>query len=155
MAMYQREIANAVTVPVISSALVLLPLIHAALNSCTPVGVITGHSSLLSQRHLGENAKCPLQGMENEPHFREVVIDGAGVPDRTLMSRDLISAAAKLRRDHGDIGAFLLECSNLASCSRELYEAYRIPVFDINDAIRFVYNSLCKPCYCTKTSERS
>lgn len=52
MALYQKEIADSVRVPVVSSSLVLLPMIQQMLGETLKVGVLTGHSLLLQKKHL-------------------------------------------------------------------------------------------------------
>lgn len=152
MVLYQRALANAVRVPVISSSLALLPMIRTVTARQSAIGVITGHSALLGERHLGAagataDTNLTVQGMEEEPHFHEVVIAGRIPQDYGLMRRDLLQAAEKLVDRGEPIGALLLECSNLATFAAELYEAYKIPVYDINQAIRMLRHTAAMPGY--------
>lgn len=143
MGLYQKELAKAVHVPVISSSLVLLPFMRGILPADRKIGILTGHSGLLGEHHLRgagvENRDgIVIQGMENEPHFREAVIEGAAVQNYSRMLKDVLNGVQKLRHACGKtdpLGAVLLECSNLAVFGAEITEKYKVPVFDINTAV--------------------
>jgi len=143
MALYQEEMAARSELPVLSSSLILIPLIWNMLGRSGYIGLITGHSKLLKEHHLknaGVNSDIPLliQGMEGEPHFKDIVIDGNNKLNPELMEKDVLSAVKKLinrsRRDDCKISAILLECSNLATYSKSVYMKTKIPVFDITAA---------------------
>lgn len=149
MALYQSSVADKVRVPVISSSLIMLPLVRRLIASDREIGVITGHSELLGQHHLeaagvGYGDGIVIQGMEEEPHFREVVIDGHGTPHYDTMRQDVLNAVKKLLDRAPSTGAILLECSNLAVFSFDICSVYGIPVFDINSAVRMLHEAVEK-----------
>lgn len=142
MALYQEELSRQVKVPVISSSLVLLPLLRAVLGT-KKIGILTGHSQLLSHRHLeaagaGDDGQIAVMGMEDQPHFCQVVLEGTCPQDYRLMARDVLNAVAALVEREGELGAIVLECSNLTTFAREITRCYGIPVFDVNLAIRML-----------------
>src|SRR4029450_9989674 len=60
---YQREIAGSVKVPVFTSSLLLVPLVHRLLPRGTRVGIMTVNAGSLTQEHLdgaGIGADIPL-----------------------------------------------------------------------------------------------
>ncbi len=141
MALYQRELACSVRVPVVSSSLVLLPLLRTMLGGERKIGLLTGHSQLLTSRHLeaagiGGDANLMIQGMEEEPHFRDVVLEGRRPQDYALMAQDVLHAVGRMVAREPGLGALVLECSNLTTFAWEVEEHYHIPVFDVNLAIR-------------------
>ena len=143
MALYQADLAQSVSVPIISSSLVLLPLAQCLVGKNRKIGIITGHSQLLSTQHLlGANAdpsRLVIQGMEDQPHFRQVVLEGTCPQDYQLMAQDVCNAAKLLLERDETIGAILLECSNLTTFAREISNLYHIPVLDVNLAIQMLY----------------
>lgn len=152
MALYQRELAGATALPVLTSALVLVPLLWSLIGGKGLIGIITGHAAFLQEHHLqaaGITAeiKLAIQGMEAEPHFKETVIEGRGDLDVNLMRRDVLAAAAKLMQKNNEIRAVLLECSNLATYSRYLQEKYRLPVFDLTGAALLLEHAVHAPVY--------
>lgn len=146
MALYQSDLAQSVSVPVISSSLLLLPLAQCLIGKNRKIGIITGHSQLLSTQHLlGANAdpsRLVIQGMEEQPHFRQVVLEGTCPQDYQRMAQDVRNAAKLLLERDETIGAILLECSNLTTFAREISNLYHIPVLDVNLAIQILY--LCR-----------
>ena len=152
MALYQQELASCSCLPVLTSSLVLVPLIWKLVGCRGAIGVITGHGDLLKENHLRSAGIDPeielaIQGMEDEPHFREIVIEGGTNLDVELMRRDVLSAAAKLIRQNKEVGAILLECSNLATYSRTLQDAHGLPVFDITGAALMLEHAVHAPEY--------
>ena len=145
MALYQKEIADSVRVPVVSSSLVLLPMIQQMLGETLKVGVLTGHSLLLQKKHLeavgADIEKLVIQGMETQPHFCRVVIEGEDKQDYNKMLHDVLDAVEQMLHRCDVIGAILLECSNLTTFAREVAEHFDMPVFDVNMAIRMLYRS--------------
>src|SRR5262245_44730222 len=77
---YQHELARAVRVPVFTSSLLLVPLVHRMLPPGARVGIITVSAGTLSREHLaaaGVSADVPLAvvGMETEKEFTHVLLD--------------------------------------------------------------------------------
>lgn len=140
MALYQRELAEGVRVPVLSSSLVLLPLLQ-PLFAGKKVGILTGHSEILKEKHLRaagaktEGGQLAVWGMQTEPHFKAAVIDGTARADYERMKDDVFHAAGRLLSAEPSVGALLLECSNLTVFSGELKQKYGLPVFDVNTGI--------------------
>ena len=151
MALYQKEIADSVRVPVVSSSLVLLPMIQQMLGETLKVGVLTGHSLLLQKKHLeavgADIEKLVIQGMETQPHFCRVVIEGEDKQDYNKMLHDVLDAVEQMLHRCDIIVAILLECSNLTTFAREVAEHFDMPVFDVNMAIRMLYRSRRSDCY--------
>lgn len=152
MALYQEEIAQSVSVPVVSSALVLLPFIRSVISGDRFVGVLTGHSGILGKNHMeGAGAadlkRVVVQGMQEEPHFQKVVIEGSSLQEYNRMKEDVLNGVEKLREQCDDLGAVLLECSNLAVFGREITKEFSVPVFDINSGIMMLWESVNKNFY--------
>lgn len=135
MSLYQQQIAQA-GLPAAASSLCMLPSIWQMVGRQGSIGILTGHSRLLTKAHLlasgwDEGIAVSVQGMEEEAHFREIVIEGGHHLDPELMLRDVLSAADKLREKTPGLSALVIECSNLGTYSRALYERLRVPVLDI------------------------
>ena len=152
MALYQQEMAASSSLPILSSALVLVPLLWNLIGRRGTIGIITGHSSLLHDKHLygagiGPDIKLEIQGMEHEKHFREIIIDGGLDLNVNLMGKDILAATAKLLRKNKEVKVILLECSNLATYSLSLQEEYKLPVFDITGAVLMLKHAIHAPRY--------
>src|SRR5262249_29809329 len=71
---YQRELAAAVSVPVFTSSLLLVPLVHRMLAPGRKVGIMTVNSASLQAEHLagagiGSDIPLAIAGMEGEKEF--------------------------------------------------------------------------------------
>lgn len=143
MVLYQEELSRSVHIPVVSSSLVLLPLLRVMLGAGRQIGVLTGHSKLLGEHHLAaarvrEDWEIVIAGMETQPHFRQAVLERSCAQEYSKMAQDVLRAAEELLERSDNLGAILLECSNLTTFAYEITKRYGIPVFDINLAVRML-----------------
>jgi len=132
----QAALARALTVPVVTSALVLLPLVYALHGARGPIGVLTFDANALGAAHLGVGRGLPLvvQGMERSAHFHRVIADDLESADREAMERDALAAARELAR--AGPAAVVLECTNLSPYRAAIRDALGgVAVFDLHDAI--------------------
>ena len=132
---FQRLIADSLDIPFLSSGLQMVPLLQGFLPSHLKVGLITGHSGLLSNDHLRASGfkleDVQVKGMEDYPEFRRVVLEGAQNMDVKKLRRDVSNAAASLKNCSGKLGRVVLECPNLVPFRLEIQQVLKVPVFDI------------------------
>lgn len=136
MSLYQHEIGKEADLLFAGSALVQIPLVWQLIGRSGSIGIITGHSEMLGMEHLMNSGWTPdirlsIQGMEDEAHFAEIVINGGHDIDVARMEQDVLNAGRKLKEKTPDLKAVILECSNLPSYARSLQEDLDVPVFDI------------------------
>jgi hypothetical protein len=134
LSLYQREIAAHVSVPVATSSLMQIPLIERVLSPGKRVGVVTISAASLSEEHLiaaGADPKTPVVGTDNGAEFSRVIINDEERLDAAAAERDIIDAGEALIAQYPDIGAVLLECTNMVPYARALSERLRLPVFSI------------------------
>lgn len=147
LALFQRELADAVRVPLYSSSLLQVPLVHRMLPARQRVGVLTANKTSLSPRHLeaagaGAVPVC-VAGMEEQPEFREVILEGRRDDlDPVRLGREVLAVAAGLMREHPGVGALVLECTDLVPFARAIQARAQVPVFDIVTLTNLVHASL-------------
>ena len=76
-AIFHKELSNAVFVPLISSSLTQVPLVHAFLKKECSIGIITADKRYLSEKHLsnvGIDQTIPIQiiGLEDSEEFSKI-----------------------------------------------------------------------------------
>lgn len=152
MSLYQEDVAKEVGICFVGASLCQLPMVWNMVGRCGTIGIITGHSGMLRQSHLrssgwDESIHIAIEGMESRPHFSEIVIQGGMNLDIDLMRKDVVDAALALKEKTGDLKAILLECSNLATYSRDVAEATNLPVFDTISAANLLQYGLNPPKY--------
>jgi Asp/Glu/hydantoin racemase len=151
LAMFQKEIASAVNVPVFTSSLMLVPLIYAMLKPTQKVGIITINSKTLSQKHLRAVGvdKTPhvILGTEDEEEFTRAILDNEMELDVEKSESDLIKVAAKLVSDNPDVGAVVLECTNMTPYAAAIQEKIGLPIFDMYTLVNMVHQALVRKEY--------
>lgn len=143
MSLYQNEIGAIAELPIAASSLCMIPTIWELIGRKGSIGIITGHSELLSKRHLlnsgwREDIPIVIQGMEDEEHFSEIVINGGLDLDIKKMETDVINATNKLINKSDDLRLILIECSNLGTYSYIINEITDLPVVDIITVTNFL-----------------
>ncbi len=146
LSLFQRELAAHVRVPVATSALIQVPWVQATLPPGQRVGVITVSAGSLTPRHLeaaGVPLDTPIVGTETGREFFRVLIKAAKTDlDVELAEQDIIDAGRALLARHADIGAIVLECTNMPPYARALRDAVGMPVFDIFSLITWFHAGL-------------
>jgi aspartate/glutamate racemase len=138
---FQKDIADALSIPFIGSALNLLPLIACFLPAYQKIGLITGDTRLLKSPHLEAVGADPdrlvVRGMENCEEFEKVVIHRRPKLDPEAMRAGVLAAAEELFQSEETIGAVVLECTNLITFRSDIQNQFNVPVYDLVSLIEF------------------
>jgi hypothetical protein len=149
LVIFQRQLADAVGVPVYSSSLIQLPMVHRMLRSDQKVGLLVAEKPSLTRRHLeaigGESVPVCIAGMAEQPEFREVMLEGRRVElDADRLRREVLSEVEQLARENPDMGALVIECTDLVPFADAIQARTGVPVFDIVTLTEMVYGSLTR-----------
>jgi hypothetical protein len=134
-----------VPVPVAASALLQLPLVEALLPIGRRVGVITFDAHSLGAAHLagvGAQRDTPIVGLAQDGRFRRALLGEQSVDGYDLREAEAIEAAGRLVREHANIGAIVLECTNLVPHAAAILQAVRLPVYDVMTLVSWFYAGL-------------
>ncbi len=147
-AVFQRELAGAVNVPVFASALLQVPLVHRMLKPDQCVGIITAAEEHLTTAHLtsvGITDEMPIciTGLENSREFSRILADPKADPVVDKLESEIVDLARRLVAENRGIGAIVLECTDLPPFAAALRRALRVPAFDIVSLANWVYESIC------------
>jgi len=141
LALFQRELAAAVQVPVATSSLMQVPWVQATLPPGKRVGIVTVCKASLTPAHLeaaGVPLDTPVIGTEGGREFFRVLIRAeAEDMDIALAEQDILDAGRTLVARHPEVGAIVLECTNMPPYAAALREAVGLPVYDIYSMIRW------------------
>ncbi len=149
MALFQKQVADVLEIPVFLSSLLQIPFIYQVLNRRKKIGVISADSSALTADHFSSVGIAPeiplvLGGMENKPEFREAVLLEKGTLDSDKVQREIVEIAEQMIENNPDIGAIVLECSDLPPYASAVQAAVQRPVFDFITMIQYVHSSLVR-----------
>lgn len=152
MSLYQDCLGAEIGLPFVGSSLCQIPTVWQIIGRRGSIGILTGHSGLLSERHLRasgwtEEIRLSIQGLQNEAHFNEIVIQGGKNLDIARMNEDVLHAARILRENTPDLRAIVIECSNLPTYSRNISEQCGVPVFDTMSAANLLSYAIHPPLY--------
>lgn len=128
-----------------------MPLIWKTQGETGRIGIVTGHSGYLKQKHLEASGAgsipVVIQGMEEKDEFRRVVLKGNITIDIDRMRQNVLEAVEELLQKSADIRSILLECSNLCSFARDIRKTFRLPIYDLISAVEIIKYSICPTDY--------
>jgi Asp/Glu/hydantoin racemase len=144
---YQAELGAAVRVPVLTSSLLLVPLVHRMLAPGRRVGILTVNARALGNEHLqgagiGSDIPLAVAGLEDEKEFTRVLLDDELELDVDRAREEHVRVTRRLLADHPDVGALVLECTNMPPYARDIQRATGLPVFDIVSLVTLVHGAL-------------
>ncbi|MGE0419583.1 MAG: aspartate/glutamate racemase family protein [Acetobacteraceae bacterium] len=138
LALFQQELAAAVGVPVATSSLMQVAMVNATLPPGRRAGILTISASALTPRHL-EAARVPpgtpVGTTEGGREFTRAILGNELHLDVDLARQDNVEAALNLRDAHPDLGAIVLECTNMVPYAADIRRATGLPVFSIESFV--------------------
>ncbi|MEM7462270.1 MAG: aspartate/glutamate racemase family protein [Pseudomonadota bacterium] len=148
LSLFQDEIAAAVSVPVITSSLLQVDLVNRTLPQGKRAGVLTISASTLSKEHL-EKARVPkgtpIETTEHGKEFTRVIIGNETRMDVDAARKDNLEAAISLKEANPDLGAIVLECTNMTPYAADISAATNLPVYSIYNFVCWFQASLNPP----------
>lgn len=146
LALFQKELAAAIRVPVATSSLMQVPWVQSLLPPGQRVGVLTVSKSTLTPAHLkgaGVPLDTPVEGTEGGKEFFRILIKAeAEDMDVDQARNDILEAGRTLLAKHKDIGAIVLECTNMPPYAAALRGALGLPTYDITSMITWFHAGL-------------
>ena len=138
LALFQAELSVELGVPVATSSLMQVPMVNALLPPGKRAGILTISASTLTQAHLkaaNVPTATPIGTLEGGSEFARVILNDEPEMDIEAARADNIEAALKLKSDNTDLGAIVLECTNMVPYAHDIREATGLPVFSIHNFV--------------------
>ena len=85
-------------------------------------------------------------GRDDQPQFANI-LHSRGQFDYDGLEAEVVEGARRLVAQHPDIGALLLECSDMPPFAAAVQRAVRLPVFDFITMIRWIYSAVVQKPY--------
>ncbi|MFK7997648.1 MAG: aspartate/glutamate racemase family protein [Granulosicoccus sp.] len=145
LSLFQSDIARHLKVPFLASSLVQLPWVQAMLPEGRQAGILTINASSLTKAHLiaaGINTTVPIQGCEKGREFTRAILHDSRDMDQSLCEQDNIEAAMEFNRRHPELGAIILECTNMAPYANAIHQATGLPVYSIYTLVNWLQSGL-------------
>lgn len=140
LSLFQAELAAAVEVPVAASALMQVPLVQAMLPPGRRVGIVTISAETLSADHLhaaGVPQETPVVGTAADGELSRAILGNRLELDVEAARTDVVAAACALLKERPEVGAIVLECTNMPPYAADVRAATGVPVFGMDAFIRW------------------
>jgi hypothetical protein len=146
---YQNEVKARINLPFFSSSLMMLPMMLHSMPGGKKVGVITANGPQLIKTQAIQNCGLSLDdkensivvmGCENGKEFSSSIMANTGVYNPAKVEQEIVDVARQMLRENDDIGAILLECTELSPHAAAVQEATRLPVWDYTTLTKWIYS---------------
>lgn len=145
LTLVRDEVAAACGVPVASSALEQVAMVAAMLPTERRVGILTISEASLSGAHLSAAhvpPGTPVRGVD-KTSFAASILGNETTLDVEQARADMVSAAEAFVADHPDLGALVLECTNMPPYAPDIAGATGLPVYSILNYLEWFHAGLC------------
>lgn len=147
---FQEQIKEAVTVPVFMSSVLQIPLIKMGLKSHQKIAILVADKEGADRAFFAKANvdidDCIVQDIGSLESFAPIRYVKPYLDNETL-KKDLINVVNDLYKEHPEIGAVLLECSDLPPYAASIHATTGLPVFDFITLINWVYSAVVKRTY--------
>ncbi len=144
LSLIRPRLAAALGVPVAASALEQAGQILPMLRPGQSLGVLTISSGNLSAAHLqvaGVPTDTPVAGMDGTA-FATSILENRLTLDVEAARRDMVARALALTDANPNIGALILECTNMVPYAADIAAVTGRPVYSIYTYLRWFYAGL-------------
>jgi hypothetical protein len=134
-AVFQKKLAETLDIPVFTSSLLQVPYLRNVLPESKSIAVITAKKASLKKEHfdavgITQDMKIIVLGMENSPEWSKIFSDPDKNINLDIISAEVLAVATNAVSENPDIGAFVLECTDLPPFAQAIRKATNRPVFD-------------------------
>lgn len=132
---FQAEISAAVTVPVATSSLLLVPLVERLIPPGAKIALLTFDANRFNEslaRGVGwslTTSPVIVAGVENTESWEEMRKPQPGIT-HAMLARDVMAAARRVLDAHADVRAIVFECAVFPIVTDHVRAATGLPVFD-------------------------
>lgn len=148
LSLFQTELAQAVPVPVATSSLMQVSMVNRVLPAGKRAGILTISASTLTADHLSKAEVpegTPIGTTEGGQEFTRAILGNELTLDVDKARTDNVAAALALQADNPDLGAIVLECTNMCPYASDIQQATGLPVFSVVTFISWFQAGLVPP----------
>lgn len=160
----QEDLTEAVDIPVFTSNLLQVPFVSRIIGKKKKVGILTASSEMILQENkktlrqcgIDETIPIAVKGMEESDYVEiwrtqycldpEKEID-KNQYDPAKVEKAMVKATEELISEYHDVGALVLECTEMPIYSKAIREATGLLVFDSTDLVRYTHSAIVKNKY--------
>ena len=138
LVLHQERLARECGVPVAASSLLQVPWVERLLPPGRRVGVVTVEAASLTPKHLecaGARPDTPVEGTEDGAELTRILLGDELELDVDRAREDVLAAARRLVERNRDVGAIVLECTNMPPYAADVSRATGLPVHDFHSFV--------------------
>jgi len=150
LSLMQNDLSAAVGVPVAASSLMQVAMVNATLPPGKTAGILTISGSTLTPAHLSAAnvpGNTPIGSTETGQEFTRAILGNELHLDVAAARDDNITAAEALVSAHPEIGALVLECTNMLPYAADIRRAIGMPVYSMASFVTWFQMGLTPPRY--------
>ena len=146
LALFQKELSEAVSVPVFTSALIMLPMISRMIGN-KKILVLTANSDTLTKKHIEsvcgsiDDINMSIVGTQTKPTFTHFTVQNWDSVDLDKCENDIMETIENAMLND-EYSAILLECTNMPPYSDKIRKKFGLPVFDFVSLMNFVHSTV-------------
>lgn len=150
---FQRELADAVNIPVFTSTLLLVPMLKSVLNKNSSIGIFTECVDTMTESHFNQagwsanDINVNVSGMCPDSAFSKLIIGDNPDGNRDQMAACIKEMTERHMAQHPNTGAILLECTNYAPFTKMIQDIAQVPVFGMNQLLEYINSCVNAPAY--------
>lgn len=150
LSLYQQELADFLPVPVATSSLLQVPLAARLISGKQRVGILTYLEGGLKPAYLeavGIDPGTPVTGLPAESEFVRSIRDSDATVPYAVLRDEVLATAQRFHQRHPELGALVLECTNLAPFAADIHALLGLPVFDTVSLLNWFHSGLRPRCF--------
>ncbi len=133
--------------PMLTSALLQVPLAARLAGPGRQVGILTERPHLTDRHYLGmgwspREVDVVVTSMPDSFVFPRVYIDQEMVAEAGVLEAELVELARRQVREHPDVGAIVLECTNFVPWGKAMRRETGLPIFDLYTLVISTHHAL-------------
>jgi hypothetical protein len=150
-AYYQKAVAAVLEVPTFLSVMLQVPLILQGLRPDQRLGILAASAAALTPRvfeqcNIADNSRLAIAEARNLPEFQNLLGCTGRLNSRKL-EQEVVALMRQFVKDTPDLGAILLQCSDLPPYAWAIQTAVELPIFDMNTLINWVHSAVVRRPY--------
>lgn len=147
-AIFQKELSKEVPIPIFTSALLQIPFIQSTLGN-QKIAVVTANGQALNSEHflncgVTNMNNLVIIGLEENSEWNRIFTSQQEEVDIVSVENEIIESIRATLRTTNDIGAILLECTDLPPFAEKIRTTFGLPVFDFQTMIKLIASSILK-----------
>ena len=148
---YQKDVAAALNVPTFLSVMLQVPLIIQSLKPDQKLGILAASAAALTpkvfdQCGITDISRLVITEALSLPEFQNI-IECTGRFNSYKLEQEVVDLMKEFVSKNPDIGAILIQCSDLPSYAWAIQNAVKLPVFDMNTLIEWIHYAVVRRPY--------